>query len=233
MTNTTYTHIDAAWLGDFVVEARVRDYTGAAIGAALAEVESHCAASGESAQDAFGDASAYAASLDLPTAQENLWPVALGALISLVGLNLAPEAVSAALKGATLPITLGQLATFGLVAVAIALLVTAGADTMRFLLKRRSPAFAILFGACFIAVLVGLAMATMPVFTMNAILAVGIAVGALLVGGAITWRSLATDERLTDPVTPNQGSGNGARLLITLLIPAFAVLMTLMRVLLA
>lgn len=40
-------HVAAAWTEQLLLELRLRDVQGAAIGAALAEVESHCAESGE------------------------------------------------------------------------------------------------------------------------------------------------------------------------------------------
>ncbi len=56
-------HVDQAWAEELVLELRLRDVVGGAIGNALAEVESHCAESGEPASEAFGDPTRYARSL--------------------------------------------------------------------------------------------------------------------------------------------------------------------------
>lgn len=47
-------HIEPRWSEDFILELRLRGVAGDHIGAALAEADSHCAESGESAEEAFG-----------------------------------------------------------------------------------------------------------------------------------------------------------------------------------
>jgi hypothetical protein len=51
------------WRDAFVLRARMRDVPGERIGEALAEVEAHCAESGETPDEAFGDPVAYAQTL--------------------------------------------------------------------------------------------------------------------------------------------------------------------------
>ncbi|MCI2178203.1 MAG: hypothetical protein LKK54_08115 [Ancrocorticia sp.] len=58
--------VDPHWAEDFIVELRIEGVAGSAIGAALAEVESHVAESGETAHEAFGDPVVYARTLELP-----------------------------------------------------------------------------------------------------------------------------------------------------------------------
>lgn len=58
-------HVDPKWAATFTMELNIRQAAGEEIGAALAEVDSHCAESGESAQEAFGDPIEYASQLDL------------------------------------------------------------------------------------------------------------------------------------------------------------------------
>lgn len=60
------TLVDYVWDDAFVVELRLLGVTGDRIGAALAEVEAHCADSGETRQAAFGAPVPYARALDLP-----------------------------------------------------------------------------------------------------------------------------------------------------------------------
>ncbi len=51
MKFTTKTpHVEQDWAADFVLALRLRDVPGAAIGAALAEVDAHCADAGEGAR---------------------------------------------------------------------------------------------------------------------------------------------------------------------------------------
>lgn len=59
-------HVDAKWSNDFIVALRLAEVAGQDIGAALTEVDDYVAASGQTAQQAFGDPTAYAYSLDLP-----------------------------------------------------------------------------------------------------------------------------------------------------------------------
>ena len=51
------------WRDTFLLELRMREVPGARIGEALAEIETHCADSGESPDEAFGDPVAYADAL--------------------------------------------------------------------------------------------------------------------------------------------------------------------------
>ncbi|MEV8253072.1 hypothetical protein AB0O95_03805 [Rhodoglobus sp. NPDC076762] len=59
---------DDTWIESFTVELRLRRVSGPAIGDAIASVREFIADSGQSAEEAFGSARDYAASLELPTA---------------------------------------------------------------------------------------------------------------------------------------------------------------------
>ncbi|QGQ18215.1 hypothetical protein GC089_01685 [Cellulomonas sp. JZ18] len=74
-------HVDATWRDDLVVELRLHDVPGDAIGAALAEVEAHCLDSGQSAQEAFGDARAYGAALAAAAGRRDDEPVPLRTVV--------------------------------------------------------------------------------------------------------------------------------------------------------
>lgn len=63
--NATMT--DKTWIDLFIVELRMRRVPGPVIGDAVASVREFLADSGQSAEEAFGSARNYAASLDLPT----------------------------------------------------------------------------------------------------------------------------------------------------------------------
>lgn len=60
------TTTDDTWIEHFTVELRLRRVSGPAIGDAIASVRELLADSGQSAEEAFGAAREYAASLDLP-----------------------------------------------------------------------------------------------------------------------------------------------------------------------
>ncbi|GAB76538.1 hypothetical protein SAMN05421595_1666 [Austwickia chelonae] len=95
-----YPHVDKDWAADLLLELRLRDISGARIGDILTEVESHCAASGQKATEAFGDPQEYAMCLDFEGQQRtpverspnNLTPAVLALLCGF--------AVSAGLTGA-------------------------------------------------------------------------------------------------------------------------------------
>lgn len=59
-------HVDRDWAADAIIELALREVSGADIGAALLEVESHMAEHGGHVSDVFGDPKAYAAALELP-----------------------------------------------------------------------------------------------------------------------------------------------------------------------
>lgn len=114
-------HVDKAWADDFIIRLRMRDVPGDRIGDALAEVDAHCADSGEGAPDAFGDAEDYADSLDLPELpdESGVRSTLLGSGLQLVGIVLAPQAFGAIAAGEHLVISAGGLATL---AVTVAIL---------------------------------------------------------------------------------------------------------------
>ncbi|GAB47826.1 hypothetical protein [Mobilicoccus pelagius] len=117
------------WIDDMVVELRLRDVKGAAIGDAVASVESHCADSSETPREAFGDPREYAASLTFPqedrtgdTIRE--WATVMApVVVGLAGFSLTTGAVTALLEGEGVPVTWGGIAAAVFLVVAVALLV--------------------------------------------------------------------------------------------------------------
>ena len=109
----TAPHVDADWAETLLVELRLRRVDGARIREVLAEVESHCAESGQSAPEAFGPAEDYAASLALPAAAgsdtRTVLAAAGGGLAQTVGMLGLLGAFDAWLTGGRLDITVGQL----------------------------------------------------------------------------------------------------------------------------
>lgn len=103
------------WIDEMVVELRLRDVRGSAIGDAVAAVEGHCAESGESAREAFGDPREYARSLAVPPSQlgsttPTEWARVLAPVLAgVVGLGLATSVAPAARRGTGVQVTWGDL----------------------------------------------------------------------------------------------------------------------------
>lgn len=83
------------WQRDVALLLRHRGADGARIGDVLAEVEAHCADSGQTPREAFGEPADYAASLHLPTTKPTNWTttVILPVLGLVIGINLTLRAV--------------------------------------------------------------------------------------------------------------------------------------------
>lgn len=87
-----YPHLDARWAEDLLLALRVREVSGARIGEILAEADAHCAATGERAENAFGAASTYAASLDF-AGQDRAPARVTGSSLGLLAAGLLGAAV--------------------------------------------------------------------------------------------------------------------------------------------
>lgn len=109
MTNTAQAK---KWLDEFVVELRLHNVPGAAIGDAVATVQAHCSDSGENAQAAFGDAREYARSLELaprPLRRREEVHLAGFGLMSITGIFLVLTTGRHALEGEVIPILLSAM----------------------------------------------------------------------------------------------------------------------------
>lgn len=122
LEQTLAPHVDRRWAGDFIVELRLRGVSGPDIGAALAEVDSHCAESGESGADAFGDAAEYARSLGLPETDQQATTAVLRrtlpTLVQLAGMLGVVTAAPALAAGEAMSVSAGALVS-ALVLVAV------------------------------------------------------------------------------------------------------------------
>lgn len=120
---TTTPLVERRWREDFIRALRVRQISGADIGDALAQVESYCLESRESADEAFGDATDYAQSLSLRPCATVSAAIPRGYLLraaaSLAGMLLVVAAVAGAVAGtrtgAGLVVTLGGVLAAGIV----------------------------------------------------------------------------------------------------------------------
>lgn len=123
--DTRTPHVEADWSEAFVLELRLHGVDGRRIGAALAEVEAHCAESGESARSAFGDPVTYTADLDLAPAAPSpgLGGTLLTTGLGLLGMLLTLNAVGALRTDTDVELTTGVLAVAVLAVAGVALAV--------------------------------------------------------------------------------------------------------------
>jgi hypothetical protein len=115
---------DKKWFDEFVLELRLQQVYGRAIGDAVASARELLADTGQSAEEAFGSARDYAASLELPRAPQYewmrtaLWP----AMVGLLAFLLFTQAAAAWALSEPLLFSPAQLALIAAPVVAIALL---------------------------------------------------------------------------------------------------------------
>ena len=208
-------HRDAsAWIGDLVLELRLRGASGRAIGDAVAVVEAHCADSGEHPDAAFGDPVAYARALGLPDEQrwsrEELVANAVGGGLVTVGTAVSIGTVIRALAGHPMAtFSVGSVVGIALVLVLVALVPLVGDALLRLVLERplvaTAAGIAVLAGVAALSALLPAPLVELPVWPA---LAIGL---ALLVGAAIVHvvarrRGLLAD----DPIVPPEAGAGAA-----------------------
>lgn len=193
-------HDDAAWRDDLVLELRLHDVPGDAIGAALAEVQAHCLDSGQSAQEAFGDARAFGAELAAAAGRRDDDPVplrtVLPAAVETLGVVATVGGAVAWLRGEPAELHLSALVVLLLVGAVMVALARWPTRVLRFLLGgtvRRIvlvsllvPAVAV--GAALLAPEAALGLPAVPLTVLGL---------ALLVAGTVltltTWQRLGDD----------------------------------------
>lgn len=148
------TKADDAWRDAFVLELRMREVPGTVIGEALAEVDAHCADSGQTPQEAFGDPVRYAAQRASGTVGPvatrrtalRAWWVLTAAIVGAEGLWLG---ITAVLDRGEAAVRLGDVLTGALLPPVLAVIL---AVAFRPGMGRRLPvmvavAFALALGA--------------------------------------------------------------------------------------
>lgn len=203
-------HVERAWLDAFVVELRLRDVPGDRIGDAVAEVDSHCAESGEGAVEAFGDPVAYARSLGLaplPGADGEVRRVVAGVAAQLVGMVLVPTAVAALARGDRVGVTAGVLVAV-LLGLAAAGGLAIGTDrVLRLVLDRPVVAWACLMAAC-VAVALPAVLWRSTLLELPAGVVAGAGLVALVAGVVVERRALGAPDPV---VVPEAAGGTDAR----------------------
>ncbi|MDO5626966.1 MAG: hypothetical protein Q4G43_01470 [Mobilicoccus sp.] len=188
-----------SWVDAMVVELRLRDVRGSAIGDAIASVEAHCAESGERPQEAFGDPVEYARSLDfrdqdIDALEPRSWLSVLApTLAGVAGAALTGAAVSGWASGGDVPVTWGAAASAAILVVVTVLTIT----SLRLLLAH--PVWgAVALGAAFASMVLANVLLTGVILSLPVML-VGLVAVALLAASVIGLRR--ERGRVIDPVT--------------------------------
>ena len=218
MTNTEHEHlaphVHPDWREKFVLELRVEGVSGAAIGDALSEVDTHCRDSGDDAETAFGPAADYAKSLDLPSGSTWTRAELTGTWIRLIllvaGFWLALLGIIPLIAGRNADVSGGLLASFAATLVLMVLVFVLGTRLMRAVVDR--PLLSLLgFGAAIAAIVaVGVPFRQVSIASLPpaALLAAGI--GCLAARTAYAISDRRSGKTLNDPVTSPRGAGDDA-----------------------
>lgn len=239
-------HVEETWAEAFLLELRLRDVPGRAIGDALTEVESHCVESGEPAAEAFGDPTAYARSLDLPTTTDPLafsLGTALRWVLQSTGLLITTVAAPAWLADEALEPTTGLLAIALVVGASLVAVHRAADRVLRFVVGH--PVVAWLVMMLHLAVMAALMLVLDDVLARVApgpSLVVGLVLlvaGTLAVLQQLRRDTSADDDPVTATVESSPGPTRAARVLMrfryapAFLAPLAAVLFVGLDVLMA
>lgn len=180
------------WNDRFVLRLRGIGVPGPQIADALKTVETHCADTGESPQEAFGDPAEYAESLGFPPRLE--LGSALWALPAFLGTSVTINGLTDVLRGESTSITVWDLAMWGVV-VAFGVLVAVA------LTRLRSPwlVLGVLVAVLTVISVVASRLGGPTLLEVNpwVVLAVGV---ALLIGTVLSLWRLSSADRVIDPV---------------------------------
>ena len=216
-------HVEEEWAEAVLLELRLLGVDGARIGAALAEVDSHCVESGQSAEDAFGDPVAYARSLELPATDGTSPRALLGATLPIatqvIGMIVLLWSFTVWREGRQLEITTGHLAIAAIVLVQMAAVVRWPDPALRTIVRRPVLAWISLMAG--IAAVVGVyALLTAVVWRLPAVPAI-VAGAVVLVAGVVAdlVRQRSThpaDDPVVAPLAPAAGTASSQALARTL-----------------
>ncbi|WP_120003019.1 hypothetical protein [Nesterenkonia muleiensis] len=231
--------VNPAWAEEFVLELRLKGAAGDDIGAALAEVNSHCAESGDTAEEVFGPARAYAASLNLPVNpdQESRSFVSdtLPTMGQLLGMMLMIWSAPGVGAGEPASVSAGMLLIFLFIGLIIVAVNWKAAAVMGFVARHRTASIVI-----FVVVLASLLL---PAFVLQEpavellapmllIIGAGVLAAATVLEFLRSSRNRYTDDVLAAPLEEQQKISRRRRAvrradyLRIFMMPAFAVAMT-------
>ena len=183
------------WNREFILLLRLRGIDGLRIDHALAEVEAHCARSGHTPREAFGDPVGYASSLRVLSPRTTPWTktVILPVLGLVVAVNLALGALLKWTDGVA--ITLGLIASMVVLVVFVAMLVT----WLTTVLRSRA-AYVAWFGAGFALMVAPPLIFRQELITVHPLIALSL--GLLFVGlGLVAVRQIPSDP-IGNPLKP-------------------------------
>jgi hypothetical protein len=183
------------WNREFILLLRLRGIDGVRIDHALAEVEAHCARSGHTPREAFGDPVGYASSLRVLSPRTRPWTktVILPVLGLVVAVNLALGALLKWTDGVA--ITLGLIASMVVLVVFVAMLVT----WLTTVLRSRA-AYVAWFGAGFALMVAPPLIFRQELITVHPLIALSL--GLLFVGlGLVAVRQIPSDP-IGNPLKP-------------------------------
>lgn len=218
------------WCDDFVLELRLRDVPGPVIGDRLAEVERHCAETGQTPAVSFGDPTAYATGIDQNSSPERVpgvWRIAAVSSVQVLAMLVGTAAVPAWTRGEPLTYNAAQIACLGLVLLPLLLLPLLLRPLVRHPWTIGLPLVTAVLLAAGGAALSGRSELPAVVQLPAPVVTVGLFV-AVLVLAWIEYRELVGDARgdlVTSPLTPtgakSAASRRGGRL--TAVLPACLV----------
>ena len=193
-------NVDPEWTSDFLLEARLQDVPGKQIGDALAEIDSHVAESGDSAEQAFGEPKAYAQALAAVSPKldkRGIFALIIPAMLQTLGMLGVLNALEPAMDGAPFVLTVGLLVMIGVLLALLVLLAVQPTSMLRLIIDRPWLAFGLNF--VLLAGLVGLLLIPGEVAEIPAWWVVGIGVAAL-VAGTVVGIAQSRDYRDDDPI---------------------------------
>ena len=199
-------HVDAKWREAFVLELRVQGASGSTIADALVEVETHCADSGQPAEEAFGQPADYAKALDLP--DESRWtaPKLIRTWVSLLlvvgGAWLAIGGGTALALGQDVDITLGSVISATATLAVMGLVFAFGDRLLRFMMDN-----IVLAGLSFTGTLIALVALSLPfsgtsLGSIPAVPALVAGIAAIVAWGVFALIRRWTGTTLADPLVP-------------------------------
>jgi hypothetical protein len=202
-------HVEARWAEDLMLELRLLGLSGDQIGAALSEVDSHCADSGEPAADSFGDAREYARSLGLQPRVDVSGRALLRAVgpvvLEILGMMLLMWGFTAWRRGEQLEITGGGLVGLVVVLLAVAALVRWSDAVLRLAVHRPVRLWCVVMTVAVVGT-VPLVFVTVVLARLTAGWGVGLGTAALI--GAVGWAAARHRAKgsLADPITSPFGA---------------------------
>jgi hypothetical protein len=166
------------WNREFILLLRLRGIDGLRVDHALAEVEAHCARSGLTPREAFGDPVGYASSLRILSPRTTPWAktVVLPVLGLVVGVNLALGALLTWTDGVA--ITPGLIASMVILVAFVAMLVTWLSTVLR-----SRAAYLAWFGAGFVLMVAPPLLFRQQLIMVHPLIA--LAVGLLFVAASL------------------------------------------------